>query len=145
MRLQAIFAVGPVPPPGSPSKARTALRATVAAQFSAATSPSASPRASTAAIQASAFSITTCRLTICRRPGGCWCRPPLCRQRVAPKLPGARHRFGGVVAELHDPIRLIDVNDARLQGARLCVVEHGVAHDDNQITRLNEMGCGAIN
>ena len=66
------------------------------------------------------------------------------RDEVAALLTGAGHGLGSVVAELHDVVLLIDVNDARLDRACFDVAQHGIAHDNHKIAGMDEMRRGAV-
>src|SRR5260221_14467813 len=133
MRRPATSAEAPARRPGSPLRGRTAFPAIVADRCLAARLRSASPKASTAHIRASVSSIIICRRTICRRPGGCWSPETLGREVAPNLLASAGDRLGGIVADLHDAVAPVDVNDQRVESARLGIVEHRVAHDDNQV------------
>jgi hypothetical protein len=141
MPRPAPCAAGPAHRPGLPSTGRAVSLAIAAGRCSAARSRSASPRASIARATA-AISIITCRRTICRRRGGCSLRETLLRERVAPDLIGTGHGLGRIVADLHHPVPVIDVDHMRLHRPSFGVAQQRVAHDDHQVAGMDEVrGC----
>jgi hypothetical protein len=135
-------AAAPALPHGSPFAGRAACRAIAADQCSAVRLRSGSPRASTERGGAACF-IIICRQTIFQRAGGCSSPATLSRQ-VTPELIRTGYRLGGVVPDLHHPVRLIDMDHRRFERPRFSVTEHAVAHDDDEVVRTHEMGSSAV-
>src|SRR5206468_7784203 len=107
-------------------------------------SPSASQRASTAPHRASVYFIIICRRTICRPRGNCWWEVRLGRNDVAALLIGARYWLGRVIADFHDPVLAVDVDDRGLQATRRGIVEQAVADDDYQVSLVDQASSGAV-